>query len=84
MKQVRFPIVSDDEIMLTEMPFMDLYDESDLISNIKGEYQDKNYLECSPITTEKKSLTKAPEKLSEHKEKSYAELALASSRASSA
>ena len=39
MKQVRFPIVSDDEIMLTEMPFMDLYDESDLISNIKGDYQ---------------------------------------------
>ena len=36
MKQVRFPIVSDDEIMLTEMPFMDLYDESDFISNIKG------------------------------------------------
>ena len=54
MKQVRFPIVSDDEIMLTEMPFMDLYDESDLISNIKGDYQDKNYLEWSPITTEKK------------------------------
>ena len=53
MKQERFPIVSDDEIMLTEMPFMNLYDESDLISNIKGDYQDKNYLEWSPITTEK-------------------------------
>ena len=53
MKLERFPIVSDDEIMLTEMPFMNLYDESDLISNIKGDYQDKNYLEWSPITTEK-------------------------------
>ncbi len=34
MKLERFPIVSDDEIMLTEMPFMNLYDESDLISSI--------------------------------------------------
>ena len=70
MKQERFPIVSDDEIMLTEMPFMDLYDESDLISNIKGDYQDKNYLEWSPITIEKKSPTNAQEKLTEKKEKS--------------
>lgn len=81
MKQERFPIVSDDEIMLTEMPFMNLYDESDLISNIKGDYQDKNYLEWSPITTEKKSPTKAPEKLTEQKEKSYAELAREEARA---
>lgn len=34
MKQERFPLVSDDEVMLTEMPVMNLYDESDLISNI--------------------------------------------------
>ena len=81
MKLERFPIVSDDEIMLTEMPFMNLYDESDLISNIKGDYQDKNYLEWSPITTEKKSPTKAPEKLTEQKEKSYAELAREETRA---
>jgi hypothetical protein len=81
MKLERFPIVSDDEIMLTEMPFMNLYDESDLISNIKGDYQDKNYLEWSPITTEKKSPTKAPEKLTEQKEKSYAELAREEARA---
>ena len=81
MKQVRFPIVSDDEIMLTEMPFMDLYDESDLISNIKGDYQDKNYLEWSPITTEKKPLVQASEKLPEKKEKSYAELAREEARA---
>ena len=49
MKQDRFPLVSDDEIMLTKMPVMDLYDESDFISNIKGDYRDKNYLEWSPI-----------------------------------
>lgn len=81
MKQVRFPIVSDDEIMLTEMPFMDLYDESDLISNIKGDYQDKNYLEWSPITTEKKPLVQASDRLPEKKEKSYAELAREEARA---
>ena len=81
MKQVRFPIVSDDEIMLTEMPFMDLYDESDLISNIKGDYQDKNYLEWSPITTEKKPLVQTSDKLPEKKEKSYAELAREEARA---
>ena len=81
MKQERFPIVSDDEIMLTEMPFMNLYDESDLISNIKGDYQDKNYLEWSPITTEKKPLVQASEKLPEKKEKSYAELAREEARA---
>ena len=43
MTQKRFPIVADDEVMLTEMPVMNLYDESDFISNIKGDYQDKNY-----------------------------------------
>ena len=78
MKQVRFPIVSDDEIMLTEMPFMNLYDESDLISNIKGDYQDKNYLEWSPINAEKKSPIQASGKLPE---KSYAELAREEARA---
>lgn len=81
MKQERFPIVSDDEIMLTEMPFMNLYDESDLISNIKGDYQDKNYLEWSPITTEKKSPIQASDKRIENKEKSYAELAREEARA---
>ena len=81
MKQVLFPIVSDDEIILTEMPFMDLYDESDLISNIKGDYKDKNYLEWSPITTEKKSPVQASDKLPKKKEKSYAELAREEARA---
>ena len=37
MTQKRFPIVADDEVMLTEMPVMNLYDESDFISNIKGD-----------------------------------------------
>lgn len=49
MKEKTFPLVSDDEIMLSEMPRMNLYDESDLISNINGDYVDKNYLEWEPI-----------------------------------
>ena len=89
MKQERFPLVSDDEVMLTEMPVMNLYDESDLISNIKGEYRDKNYLEWAPITEEApvKPIEKQVEKtkkapLGVKKEgKSYAEVAREEARA---
>ena len=89
MKQERFPLVSDDEVMLTEMPVMNLYDESDLISNIKGEYRDKNYLEWTPITEETpvKPIEKPVEKpkkapLGVKKEgKSYAEVAREEARA---
>ena len=89
MREERFPLVSDDEVMLTEMPVMDLYDESDFISNIKGEYRDKNYLEWAPITEEKpvKAVEKQVEKpkkagLGVKKEgKSYAEVAREEARA---
>ena len=89
MKQERFPLVSDDEVMLTEMPVMNLYDESDLISNIKGEYRDKNYLGWAPITEEApvKPIEKQVEKpkkapLGVKKEgKSYAEVAREEARA---
>ena len=82
MTQKRFPIVADDEVMLTEMPVMNLYDESDFISNIKGDYQDKNYLDWSPITKEKKQEKAKPlVKSIEKKEKSYAELAREEARA---
>ena len=87
MKQDRFPLVSDDEIMLTEMPVMDLYDESDFISNIKGDYRDKNYLEWSPIVEEASVVapvvSKRPEPAPEVKkvEKTYAELAREEARA---
>ena len=89
MREERFPLVSDDEIMLTEMPVMDLYDESDFISNIKGEYRDKNYLEWAPITEEKpvkqiEKLVEKPKKagLGVKKEgKSYAEVAREEARA---
>lgn len=89
MREERFPLVSDDEVMLTEMPVMDLYDESDFISNIKGKYRDKNYLEWAPITEEEpvKQIEKPVEKpkkarLGAKKEgKSYAEVAREEARA---
>ena len=89
MKEERFPLVSDNEVILTEVPVMDLYDESDFISNIKGEYRDKNYLEWAPITEEKpvKPIEKPVEKpkkvgLGVKKEgKSYAEVAREEARA---
>ena len=87
MKQDRFPLVSDDEIMLTEMPVMDLYDESDFISNIKGDYRDKNYLEWSPINEEETVVSPVVNKESKPSpepkkvEKTYAELAREEARA---
>ena len=89
MREERFPLVSDDEIMLTAMPVMDLYDESDFISNIKGEYQEKNYLDWAPISEDVsvKSLEKKAEKpqkiaLGVKKEgKTYAEKAREEARA---
>ena len=87
MKQDRFPLVSDDEIMLTEMPVMDLYDESDFISNIKGDYRDKNYLEWSPINEGETLVSPVVNKESKPSpepkkvEKTYAELAREEARA---
>ena len=87
MKQDRFPLVSDDEIMLTKMPVMDLYDESDFISNIKGDYRDKNYLEWSPINEEETVVSPVVNKESKPRpepkkvEKTYAELAREEARA---
>lgn len=89
MREERFPLVSDDEIMLTAMPVMDLYDESDFISNIKGDYQEKNYLDWAPISEDVpvKPLEKKAEKpqkiaLGVKKEgKTYAEKAREEARA---
>ncbi len=89
MREERFPLVSDDEVILTEMPVMDLYDESDFISNIKGDYQEKNYLDWAPISEDVpvKPLEKQAEKpkktaLGVKKEgKTYAEKAREEARA---
>ena len=95
MKEKTFPLISDDEIMLSEMPRMNLYDESDLISNINGAYVDKNYLEWEPIVKKivhsqaKKGKAKAYQaasaipsaEVAKPAPKSYAELAREEARA---
>ncbi|NQI71288.1 hypothetical protein HO594_09015 [Streptococcus suis] len=42
-KEKRFPLVADNEVLVGVNPIMSLYDESDLISNIKGPYQEKDF-----------------------------------------
>ena len=49
MTEKQFPLVADDEPMLTPMPQMNLYDDNDLISNIMGDYVEKNYLDWHSI-----------------------------------
>ena len=85
MKEKTFPLISDDEIMLSEMPRMNLYDESDLISNINGDYVDKNYLEWEPIVkkiadSQVTSAIRSAE-VAKPAPKSYAELAREEARA---
>ncbi|MFC3931998.1 hypothetical protein ACVR0S_03200 [Streptococcus dentapri] len=42
-KNHQFPLVPDDETVITTAPQMQLYDNEDLINNIHGDYQDKVY-----------------------------------------
>ncbi|NQN50256.1 hypothetical protein HPA16_07875 [Streptococcus suis] len=42
-QEKRFPLVADNEVLVGVNPIMSLYDESDLISNIKGPYQEKEF-----------------------------------------
>ena len=48
MTNTKFPLISDNEPIFSEVPQMNLYDEFDFISNIKGDYQDKNYFDSQP------------------------------------
>ncbi|MBY5033646.1 hypothetical protein K6V78_00925 [Streptococcus gallolyticus] len=50
-RQNMFPLIADDEVLVGPAPQMTLYDESDLISNIKGPYQDKDF--SQPVGVEK-------------------------------
>ncbi|MFS1663037.1 hypothetical protein [Streptococcus sp. zg-JUN1979] len=45
-----FPLVADGEPVSTEETIMSLYNDEDLISNIHGAYQEKNYEDVSPTT----------------------------------
>ena len=83
MNEKHFPLVADDEIMLAPMPQMNLYDDSDFISNIMGDYVEKNYLEWQPIagSGHARSLESSPETKPVEKEKTYAEIAREEARA---
>ena len=96
MTNTKFPLVSDNEVILSEVPYMNLYDEADFISNIKGYYQDKNYSEertpsvatmphgdFSQAEKRKQELSRKLSRSfgSESPEKSYAELAREEARA---
>ncbi|MDQ0222226.1 hypothetical protein [Streptococcus moroccensis] len=39
----QFPLIGDDELMVREQPVMNLYDDKDLISNIKGPYDEPSF-----------------------------------------
>ncbi|MGT2926050.1 hypothetical protein [Streptococcus cuniculipharyngis] len=43
-----FPLVADNEPVMTPAPVMHLYDKEDLISNISGVYQEKTYADKVP------------------------------------
>lgn len=47
-KHTRFPLVADNETIIGKIPRMNLYEESDLISDIQGPYQDKDYGDTEP------------------------------------
>lgn len=60
-EQTQFPLIADHEFVIENNPQMNLYEECDLISNIKGNYQDKVYdiqteqvssVSISPLQTE--------------------------------
>lgn len=61
-QESRFPLVADNEILVGENPIMSLYDESDLISNIKGPYQEREFVRFSePQTSRQADLVKQTE-----------------------
>ena len=50
MTNTKFPLISDNEAIFSEVPQMDLYDEFDFISNIKGDYQEKTFADSSSLS----------------------------------
>lgn len=52
----KFPLVADDAIIVEQPKIMQLYDNEDLINNIHGAYQDKEYKDLLTRTLEKEQL----------------------------
>lgn len=53
MADKQFPLLADSEPIFDERQPMNLYEESDFISNIKGDYQEKSIYEWAPISNAK-------------------------------
>ena len=96
MTNTKFPLISDNEAIFSEVPQMDLYDEFDFISNIKGDYQEKTFADSSsssktvaqPILSSQSEKRKQviADKVNQSispkvQEKSYAEMAREEARA---
>ncbi|MHB9781339.1 hypothetical protein ACXM1Q_001125 [Streptococcus sp. 10F2] len=50
MADKQFPLLADSEPIFEERQPMNLYEESDFISNIKGDYQEKSIYDWAPIS----------------------------------
>ena len=96
MTNTKFPLISDNEAIFSEVPHMDLYDEFDFISNIKGDYQEKTFADSSsssktvaqpiPSSQSEKRKQVIADKVNQSispkvQEKSYAEVAREEARA---
>lgn len=96
MTNTKFPLISDNEAIFSEVPQMDLYDEFDFISNIKGDYQEKTFADSSsssktvaqpiPSSQSEKRKQVIADKVNQSispkvQEKSYAEMAREEARA---
>lgn len=49
----QFPLATDSDPIFEDRQPMNLYEESDFISNIKGDYQEKSFYDWAPISTAK-------------------------------
>lgn len=81
-KPSRFPLIADGEPVVSPGPQMRLYEDADLIHNIKGPYVDKDYSDLSrPAQVQTTSQVLAERKASREAGKTYAQTAREASKA---
>ena len=75
-KKRKFPLVADHEIIVEQPKIMKLYETEDLITNIHGTYQDKDYqdiLQERPISSAIKEEKTSVSQVVVSEDKTYAE-----------
>lgn len=60
MADKQFPLLADSEPIFEDRQPMNLYEESDFISNIKGDYQEKSFYDWAPIAAVRPEQKEAP------------------------